>query len=515
LHRGTLTTQAYVKWANRRLEHKLRALEMLCSCLPLEKYPQAQIDEIWKTVLLNQFHDIIPGSSIWRVYKVTHVEYRDALEKCEAITASASAELFEKDPDSITLFNSLQVPYEGAVLLPENWENCGVADAQGNLLPSQIEDGRILVKVTVPSHSFQTLTRTVSLPPESKQTTDLVLENDLVRYEFDANGALLRCFDKELNIEIVSPDRPANVLTVYEDRPNDWDAWDIDSFYRDVPLATAKAGSARACESGAVRQGLHFAYLVGISRIEQTVRLGKWSRRLDFETTVDWHEKHRMLRVAFPVGVRSNEATFDIQYGFLKRPTHSNTSWEQAKFEVVGHRYADLSNQDHGVALLNDCKYGYRVEDGLLDLNLLRSPNYPDPDADQGEHHFTYCLLPHKGDLVNSDVMAEAARLNQGIMVFDGLRAKRDDFPVRLTGDGLSLGVVKKAEKENCLIVRLAETRGCHSTGRLTVTISGAYLEETDLLEWANGIHIPANQPIDVSLKPFEIRTYKLRIGTV
>ncbi len=514
LHRGTLTTQAYVKWANRRLEHQLRALEMLSSCLPINRYPQMRINDIWKTVLINQFHDIIPGSSIWRVYKVTQVQYREALQKCEAILSDVSSELFESDPNAITLFNSLHYPYEGAVELPEEWKDSGVKDETGQILPAQIEHDRVIVQVTVEPYSFLTLTKTAASPPGPLLVKGLVLENTLVRYEFNADGNVIRCFDKELGTDIIIPEQPGNVLTLYEDRPNDWDAWDVDAFYRDVPLETARAERVMPGPSGEVRQGIKFLYRLSQSRIEQTVWLGKTFKRLDFVTRVDWHEKHRMLRVAFPVTVRANEATFDIQYGFLKRKTHRNTTWEQACFEAVGHRYADLSDWNHGVALLNDCKYGYRVENGLLDLNLLRSPNYPDPDADQGEHRFIYSLLPHAGDLVHSNVMAEAARLNQGLTVLKGVRAVDDIFPVRLKGEGLSLEVVKKAEKESSLIIRVVETRGGNSCGQLMVTAKGAYLEETNLLEWTSGEVISADQPVEIKLTPFEIRTYKLKYNT-
>jgi alpha-mannosidase len=221
-----------------------------------------------------------------------------------------------------------------------------------------------------------------------------------------------------------------------------------------------------------------------------------------------------MLRVAFPVTIRTEQASFDIQYGFLKRSTHQNTSWEQARFEAVGHRYADLSESDCGVALLNDSKYGYKVEDGLLDLNLLRSPNYPDPDADQGEHHFVYSLLPHVNDLPHADVISEAAKLNQGLVICDGFRAEQDAIPARLAGEGVSLEVIKKGEEENCLILRIVETRGRHSVGRLTVNMKEAVLEETDLLEWSQGQRLAANLPVELKLNPFEIRTFKLKSGS-
>ena len=510
LHRGTLTTQAYMKWANRRLEHRLRALEMLSACLPPARYPQQQLDRIWKTVLLNQFHDIIPGSCIWRVYEVARVEYRQALEQCDALAHEVASGLGQPDDNAITLVNALHHPYEGAVTLPPEWKGCSSAGG-GQVLASQREGGCLVAHVSVPPYSMMILARAASGPEESRPGQELVLENTLVRYEFGSDGTLRQCYDKQLNVEFVAPDRPGNVLTLYEDRPNDWDAWDVDGYYRDTPLEAARVTAVDVLPAGEVRRGILFRYQIGRSPIEQAVRLGRSSKRLDFETRVDWHEKHRMLRVTFPVTIRSEQATFDIQYGHLQRRTHTNTSWEQAKFEVVGHRYADLSDLDHGVALLNDSKYGYRIENGLLDLNLLRSPNYPDPDADQGKHQFVYSLLPHDGDLVHSNVIAEAAALNQGLLVLPGIRILQTGLPVRLSGEGVSLEVIKMAEKDSCLVLRIVETHGRHSVGVLETDLPDACLEETDLLEWKSGEALQATRPIEITLAPFEILTYKLR----
>jgi alpha-mannosidase len=511
LHRGTLTTQAKVKQGNRKLEHQLRAVEMLWSCLPLDRYPQERIDAIWKTVLLNQFHDIIPGSSITEVYRVTHEQHRDALIKSDQLIQEAGTLLCEKDDNCLTLFNSLHDTYDGPVVLPEQWTKCLTKDDNGKLLAAQDDQGRTIVHVAIPPYSFCTLTKTSGTPTSSAAQTSLVLENELVRYEFDKQGRLIRGYDMELAQDLIDPAHPGNVMTLYEDRPNDWDAWDVDLFYRDVPIENAAAVRVESLCRGPVRSGLLIEYRVGQSSILQRVYLGGSSKRLDFETTIDWKEKHKMLRVAFPVTVRSEQASFDIQYGYLRRNTHRNTSWEMAKFEVPGHRYADISDSEHGIALLNDCKYGYHVENGLLDLNLLRSPNYPDPDADLGEQHFTYSLLPHTGDLIHSNVIAEAARLNQGIVILDGFRLKSDTLLVRLNGEGVSLEVVKKAEKESCLIARVVETLGRHTTAHLEVSDPATTLTETDLMEWHDNPEQSGIGNLKLHLKPFEIRTYKLR----
>ena len=261
-----------------------------------------------------------------------------------------------------------------------------------------------------------------------------------------------------------------------------------------------------------MRQGLSFRYKFSGSTVEQNVFLAKDSKRLDFKTHVNWNEKHRMLRVSFAVNVQSEQASFDIPYGYVKRNTHRNTSWDAAKFEVVGQRYADLSNNDYGVALLNDCKYGYKVLDNVLDLNLLRSPTYPDPVADEGEHDFTYSLLPHQGDLMRSDVIPQAAALNQRPTLFAGKRTGDVQPPVSLQGDGLALEVLKKAEKEDVLIVRIVERSGRHSGGELTFSGVPKKIIETNLIEWENIREIAPAKTIQLQLEPFEIATFKIKL---
>jgi len=215
-----------------------------------------------------------------------------------------------------------------------------------------------------------------------------------------------------------------------------------------------------------------------------------------------------MLRVEFPTTVLASEATCDIQYGYVKRPTHRNTSWDMAKFEVACHRYIDLSDHDSGVALLNDCKYGHKVREHILDLNLLRAPTEPDPDADLGEHTLTFSLLPHTGSLIESDVQAQAAMLNQPPVLLPGL-AGSVVLPATIASKGVSLEVLKRAEKGDEQIIRLVETKGRRSPATLTVT-GASELVETNLLEWTEGERIACATPVELILKPFEIRTYKL-----
>jgi alpha-mannosidase len=511
LHRGTFTTQAQVKKANRRLEHKLRGLEMLLSCLPAADYPALDLDAIWKKVLLNQFHDIIPGSSITKVYEVTHIEHEYLGTRCDELTADAAGKLFEKDEKRLVLFNCLPYVYTRPFVITKKGEEFGLEDERGNRLPVQAEKNKLLIQASVPPYSFLTLKRVSGTKAKGQIKSGLVLENDLARYEFDRDGGLIRAWDKECARDLLIPGQRGNVLTLYADYPNDWDAWDVDVFYEKNVIDNAHGVVLEKVIAGPVRQSLSLILKIGQSVIEQTVSLANNTKRLDFETMVNWADKHRMLRVGFRVNIRTDQAAFDTQYGFIRRPTHRNTIQERAQFEVPVHRYADLSDEDYGIALLNDGKYGMRVQDDLLDLNLLRAPTYPDPDADQGLHQFTYSFYPHRGSLTNSEVMAEAAQLNQGLAVFEGRTAQNKELPWQVKGDGLALEVVKKAEKEDCWILRIVETNGRYSHGQLVIANRSAKLVETDLMEWRDGKETNCDQPVPLALGPFEIRTYKLK----
>ena len=507
-HQGTLTTQAKVKKNNRKLEYLLKHIEFIYSCLSLENYPSTEIDKLWKTLLINQFHDIIPGSSIARVYEETDKQYAEMFECCHSLLAKAASKLFINDKNSFTLFNPLSCVYIGPIELPVGWT---AAEFDGRLLPSQAEaQNTTVVEISISACSFITLTRAKAEPVFAVyKESELVIENALIRYEFNRNGQLISAYDKEVERELLNPESPANVLALYYDEPAEFDAWDIDIGYEEQHLENA-SGLKVVKSSGPVRSILEFELIVSNSKIRQQVILGH-GKQLDFKTTVQWDEAHKMLRTQFPIETHSIEATFDIQYGYITRSTNRNTSWDMARYEVSAHRYVDISDSQYGTALLNDCKYGYKVHDQILDLNLLRSPKYPDFTADIGKHEFTYSFLPHVGDLLNSNVMNNASILNQPPLCFEGLSANSASLPCELSADNISLEVIKKAEKEDCLIIRLAETRGQRSKATLQFNIQVAKLIRTNLIEWTEeGEEKVINDKLDVELKPFELRSYKV-----
>ncbi len=511
LHRGTLTTQARTKRGNRRCEQTLMAWEILASCLSAADWQRDAMDAAWKTVLVNQFHDIIPGSSIREVYEQTEKDHAQVLQTANDGIAAAAEKLFRKNADSLVLTNTLSRTWSGITELPENWNGASVVTDEGRALPVQTHNGKTYVTVEMPGNSFLTIRRNGVADAVETDTGTLVLENDLIRYEFDQNGHLLHAYDKELKKEFLAS--PGNVFSLYHDRPITWDAWDVDIYYRQNKIMDVPCTNVKTVQKGNAFSIAEFEFKTDHSTITQQVVLANGTKRLDFITRCDWNENRKLLRVAFPLTIQSDNASFDIQYAYVTRPTHDNTSWEQAKFETCGQRYADLSSKNFGVALLNDCKYGYYVRNSTLDLALLRSPKYPDRFADQGEQIFTYSFLPHKNALPESDVMREAANLNRPLLMADGYEAGIAQMPFRLESDHIVMDVVKRGEKDDSLIIRLIETAGGYSEGTLSFNQAPAAVFETDLMEWNTLRQLEsADTTLSLSMTPFEIRTLRVEM---
>ena len=517
-HRGTFTTQGRIKRGNRKLEQALVETEMLFSALPPAEYPAESLESLWKVLLLNQFHDILPGSSIGMVYEVAEREHAEALEQCRKLNARAAEKLLTVNDNALTVFNSLSYTYDLPVKIPESWRGCEVLDEDGCALPVQSEGNTVVVAAAIPAHSFVTLRkgRRFDATNGIRPLSALILENDLIRYEFSDNGGLIRGYDKEYGRDIIDSRTGGNIFKLYIDHPNRCDAWDIDYYYERQFVTGAVFSGPWHGSAGPVRQALEFKLKIGNSVIRQTISLAAGTKRLDFDTRVDWHESRKMLRVTFNLTFDSQTAGYDIQYGFVNRPTHCNTSWDFAKFEVPAQRYADISDSDYGASLINDCKYGYKVRHSMLDMCLLRSPKYPDWTADQGEHVFSYALLPHIGRFPESMVIPQAACFNRSPRVFPGFQHGNAVLPCRIESDGISLEVIKKAEKEDCLVVRLVETRGRGSTGTLFLRAPWNAACETNLIEWQDGeTRLLPDRTLPLSMSPFEIKTLKIRRETI
>ena len=509
LHRGTLTTQSRTKRGNRKCEQLLAAVEFVYSTLPADKYPAEELDAMWKKLLCNQFHDIIPGSSVRQVYTVTEQEYADIISECSRLLEKAGKTIASGN-DCLTLLNTLSYDISKLFKIPESWNGYKVTDEHGSPLCVQHDADGSWIIIDIPACSSTVIKRgEKDTFNETLNNNTLVLENEFIRYEFDNSAQLISAFDKEYKKELISG--TGNRLNVYVDRPANWDAWDIDYTYRNAQPSPVRCISAQKTVSGSLRQSIEFKMQAGKnSTLAQKVVLTANSKRLDFITDADWHERHKMLRVSFQTSVNASEAACDIQYGYIKRPTHTNTSWDFAKFEVAAQFYVDISDANGGAALLNDCKYGHNLSADTLDLNLLRSPTDPDTEADQGKHSFTYSFLPHTGSLIESDVMREAAQLNREITVFEGSGKVNVPFEICKI-DNVSIVSVKKAEKSDDLIIRLVETNGKNGSIKLAFK-QNIRVFESDMIEWNNLSEVSvSNNSIELALTPFEIKTIRVK----
>jgi alpha-mannosidase len=501
-HRATYTTQAAMKRANRRAEEALALCEQLSASAGLASYPAAELDGMWKTVLTNQFHDIIPGSSIHRVYAEAVPADLAVAARAQELATTAAASVLRADATRATVYNPSATGFDDLVTLPAGWTGAAL---NGAVLPTQTDGATTRVRVRVAGHSAVALTRQDAAVAAAKADQVLELANDVVRYRFAANGTLISAVLLADGQELLTG--PANELVLYEDRPHCYDAWDIDEQVTQAPVGGLTVTAIQR-HSGAAWSEIELHGTVGQSTVVQHIRLRPGSTRLDFVTDVAWNERHKLLRVRFPTAIVSDGFTGEVQYGHVTRPTHRNTTWDAARFEVCCHRWADLSERTRGVALLNDSKYGYDCLGGTLGLSLLRAPTSPDPIADIGDHRFTYALLPHRGDLFEAPVRAEAAMLNAGVAVLPGLDGSGFTLPVKVEGDGLELAVLKRAEDGGALIVRVAEVRGAPAHGKLIAP--GKRLIPTDLMEWADRPADARAGAIDVQLGAFAIETYRV-----
>ncbi len=510
LHRGTLTTQSLVKKRNRNLEQFLNAAEKLASLLPYEQYPKEQLDKIYKILLINQFHDILPGSSINKVYETTKRELAECITDVNKLMDEVALSIFDEDESSVVIINNISYNYNGVVLLPFEFERYDIYD-DSLKLKSQICENGLAVSITLKPFEIKTvkLVERIVSKNEVKSHNSLTLENDLVRYKFSVEGKIIEGYDKEVGKLFLSE---GNIFSLYADRPSDWDAWEVDLTYENMLLENAVCKKIGNFEGGEIYNSLSAEYLIGVSEITQHFYLDRNCKALKTETKVKWNEKHKMLRLSHCTTIKSEMASYDIQYGYVKRPTHRNTSWDLAKFEVAAHKYVDLSDSDYGVSLINDCKYGHKILGSVIDLNILRSPTSPDPDADIGEHTFVTEIYPHTEALNRSYVYEKSLAMNFKPTVLHGLKnSKKVEFPFNVEiSDGVSLEVVKHAEKENAHILRLVETKG--RAGFIVLKFKeNTELHESDIVEWNSNV-ISSAQTVRLEFKPFEIRTFKFHL---
>ena len=525
-HRGTFTSQARTKRNNRKAEYALHDAEFLATVAALFggfDYPRETLNQAWELVCLNQFHDILPGSSIGPVYEDSARDFARIFGLAADVRAAALAVLTQAVPAEAAYLVANPTSFSGrrVALLPASVGSVAAHGSALGLLTQPVEGGTLVEIPAIAPYGLLALTTSETAaqddgsgPTATASDDGAILENALIRVEVSASGDIHRIYDKAAGRDVLAAGERGNLLQAFEDRPMDYDAWDIDIFFEDKMWEAEPAYEFAILESGPVRATLEVKRRLFHSELHQRISLYRDSKRIDFDTWVDWREHHVLLKVAFPVDILSPNATYDVQWGNIERPTHRNTSWDWARFEVPAHKWADLSEGHYGVSLLNDCKYGYDVRDNVLRLSLLKSATMPDPNADQGEHRFTYSLLPHAGNWATTTVAA-AYDLNDPLIVAP-VQAGGQTLPtpslVSVDAPSLIVETVKWAEDGNGIIVRLYENeRARGSAGLVTgFPVQAAY--RCNLLE-ENSATLDVSddgQTVQLSYRPYEIISIRL-----
>ncbi|EME28298.1 alpha-mannosidase [Galdieria sulphuraria] len=503
-HRGTLTSQSFVKRDNRRAEEMMKEIEALYSILYAcydVSYPHETINQLWKYILLNQFHDVLPGSSIGDVYKDVRVYYKKIFEQGKQLL-NKGLSLFHSSHNSSNNGSSSKLQ------LRLDTSSIALVDTQvvsnGHESPVSLEEGEDSIKM-------------------SNGKIDVVL---------DKHGRLCSLKSRDTDRDFIAPGHFGNSLVLYEDVPTAFDAWNIESYSDDKPLPMQQPPNYKILSKGPQEVAVQFSYSLGEnSTLDQVIKLRAGSDMLQFKNQCYWNESFKMLRVEFPTSIRSERVAYETQFGYVMRPTHRNTSWDAAKFEVCGHRFSDISEPGYGLALLNDSKYGHSAKGSTLRLTLLRSPKSPDKECDMGYHTFSYAVLPHTPEFPCAQVYRAADDLNRESSRESGWTCSttegKPSFSISVEAqdgrDGILISTLKKAEEENALILRIYESLGrhCSSVIRLAQQLPLAEVKAANLLEEEesqttndSAAISRNNRNIQVTLRPFEIVSLKLKLSS-
>ncbi|MFV0288049.1 MAG: alpha-mannosidase [Mycoplasmatales bacterium] len=503
LHRGTFTSQAQTKKNNRQIEYLLRSLEMLYvkSYQDNKFIPEVQdkINDIWHRFLLNQFHDIIPGSSINEVYLDADKAYikikKDIQELEEQILSK-----YQTISNSFIFFNDFNRPITKKIFYKTSKDNLHFY-LQNKLLRSiSVKEGYEVLLEDLQPLTFNEITfvkgKHEFKQPLVRATIDK-FENEYYKIEFINGLQIKKLYDKVLKKDLVIKNNIFNKLVVYDDNPLAWDAWDIDIFYKTNAQMINQVISKKIIQNNLLTTIYEVKYQCLNSIIIQQLIINHNTKNLDFKTKVKWNDSHKLLRVLFETDIQTTEASFDMQYGNIKRPTHNNTSWDMQKFEVVGHKWADLSNNSYGISLLNNCKYGYSIAGNILGLSLIKAATFPDPQQDLTEHQFTYSLYPHAKDCLNSKIEKTAHILNMPNKIY---HYKLNDKPLlNLTEPNLVVDCIKMAEAEQNIIFRVHDWQNKEVNLNLSKDVEVINLLENKVQESKNIV------------KPYEIKTYKIK----
>ena len=520
-HRGTLTSQADNKRNNRKSEFLYQLAETLCYTDKLllgGDYPKEMFDKNWLCILTNQFHDILPGSSIREVYEDSAKDY--AVVLCEGQNAvsgalEAIASNVRSDSDGVLCYNPTGISDRKDICVLDG--EYSVFDEEGKL-PSQTVGGKTeFITRGVPSKGWKRFGMTAA---EANAPTGMrrgnTVENGFFRVSVDANGEITSLVEKKTGIELCAEGETMNRIVAYEDRPYNYDAWEVSPYYTEQAFLPETVSSEWICD-GAVSTKLRTVKKLGDSTITQTFTVYADLPRIDVQCEVDWNSPHTFLRVHFPTSVRTDHATYDIQFGSIRRENNRNTSWQFAKFEVCGHKWADITDGGCGLAVLSESKYGWNCNGGELGLSLLRSPTDPDPLADRHIHSFTYSIFPHSGDFAAGGVVPQSYMLNCPVISAKVSANPSGALPecfslVSADKANIVIGAVKRAEDDDSLVVRINEEHNSLTNTCLTFARPIASAELISLTEHESYGAVPFDgNRINLTVKPFEIITLKVK----
>ena len=493
-HRGILTSIAEEKKWNRKTEVAVHDAEFLAAFSPLD-WPRKELDSIWKTLLLNDFHDILPGSAIDEVYETAISEYREAMGKCQEISRKALDALLPSDRESTAALSTSSHKRTGIVLTDEE---CNGSYAT--------YDGRwAYVAKDVPSYGYSC---------ETESYNDAVISGTLPHIStpyfdvsFADDGSFSSLYDRKGNRQILKNGKNGNILVSYEDRPLKFDNWNLEEYYREKGYGwQLEDGGLKVIENTPARGVVEVVRTSDRSRVTQRIIFYNHTPRIDFDTTIEWDNDHLLLKAEFPVDVHAFSADYEMQFGYVSRSTVENTDWDKARFEVPAHRWCDLSEPGYGISLINDSRYGYSIKDSNMTISLLKSGTFPARNADRGIHQTTYSLFPHSGTWREGGTLREAEDINMPLIP---IKASGRRSLLSIDADGVVIDTVKRAEDDGkALILRLYEAYGNRTES--TLTLPGEYrILETDLMENVMG-EAGKGRSVTLLFHPFEIRTLRL-----
>ena len=491
-HRGTYTSQAEVKRLNRLCEGRLQALDYLAAAATLDGRDaptRAEVERLWRVVLTNQFHDILPGSSIGEVYERTLRELNAVADEANALSEQLIATLSTPEDGQLRPLNLIDFPLGEVALAPHGAP----------------------VFIVAPPHAAGSIAETAeSVSVTEGPDGNIVLDNGRLTATFHPGGELISLIHQASHREALSG--PGNRIVLFDDRPIEYEAWDIDPFALETARAAPPAHTCEVLTLGPLRAEVRFERLLGkASSMVQTVRLDAACDRLEFDTWINWHERRTLVKAVFPLTPRASNATYETMFGAVERPTHANTDADLARYEVPGHRWADLSEPGFGVSLLSNARYGFSTLGSQMALSLVRGPISPDPNADIGEHRFAYALYPHKHDWRDGDVVAEAARFNSPPMWINGAPSAILEHALALAEPAqVVIDTIKPAEDGEGWIVRIYESSGGPVRALLSfaVPVSQAWLSNT-LEDRVSPLAIEAGV-LNFDLRGFQIATIRL-----